>query len=546
MYLSYRRVTLLVVLIAVSLAAAGAIYWYGLAAYTASLDTRPLRIGLVGEIKTLVPAALETHEEMLAASAMYEGLVIYDEKTDTIKPCLAKSWKYSADGKTLTIQLRRAQFSNGKLLTAAAVQAAWEKSFSSTRDWPSISLFLPVSGASERLDGRTPTISGLEAVGNYTLRIKLEKPNSTFLKSLTNPIFWVYDTEDTVDPPAGTGPFVLQDAKQGQSIIVIRNEKYYQDQTPLSAIQFKIYQDPFKALSDFKSQQLDYLNEVPSSEIKNVKNDAAYKGKFIDRNLWETYCLGFNMNREPFSGNYLLRRALNFAVDRTTIIDNILGGSYRSSKGAIPAGLPGYNKQMRGYAYDPQKAKDLLAEAGYPEGEGLKPLILNYNRDEGHQAVAEAVAQQFNQLGIDVQLQELEWDYYKKQLGRTDLTLFRISWRADYPDADNFLYGMFHSSRVGISNYSGYNNPQVNKIMDAARAEIKSNEERLKLLQRAEEIIVDDAPMLWLFQKKASALVGDNVRNLEMDGMGMLNWHKVELLKPTVDGQTDTSTDKEV
>ena len=536
----------LTVLIGLALAAGGGIYWYQQAVYTASLDTRPLQVGIVGEIDSLQPAQLDSPEERLVASALYEGLVTYDEKTGSIKPRLARNWKYSADQKTLIMQLKKANFSNGQPVTAEKVKAAWEKSFSTTQDWANISLFLPIEGSQARLEGRTPTITGLEAVDRNTLRIRLEKPNSAFLHMLTNPIFWVYDNDETTDPLPGTGPFVLQESTKDYTIVMTRNEKHHQGQSRLSALQFTLYAEPYQAFGDFKINKLDYLNQVPLTEIKNIKNNPDYKERFVERYLWETYSLGFNMNRAPYAGNYLLRRALNYAVDRNAIIETVLAGSYRTAKGVLPTGMMGYNKQLQGYAYDPEKARDLLAEAGYPGGEGLKPLVLSFNNDEGHQAVAEAIAQQFNQLGIDVQLQGMEWDYYKKQVNAMDLTLFRVGWIADYADADNFIFGMFHSSKVGISNYSAYNNPQVDKILDAARAETKSNEERLKLLQRAEEIIVDDAPMLWLFQKKAAALSGENVRPLEMDGLGMVDWFKAELLKPSADGEAGSPGQEQV
>jgi len=282
------------------------------------------------------------------------------------------------------------------------------------------------------LEGRTPDITGVEVVDSNTLRIHLEKPNAVFLHMLTNPIFWVYDTAETSDPAPGTGPFVLQPSDQDHTLILVRNDNYHRGQSKVSALQVTLYKEPYQAFGDFKAGKLDYLNQVPLAEIKNIESNPDLKDQFVDRYLWETYSLAFNMHREPFAGNYLLRRALNYAVDRKAIIETVLGDAYRTSKGALPMGMPGYNKQLRGYAYDPEKAKDLLAEAGYPGGEGLKPLILAFNKDEGHRAVAEAVAQQFNQLGIDVQLQEMEWDYYKKQVSSMALTLFRVGWHG-YP-----------------------------------------------------------------------------------------------------------------
>lgn len=126
----------------------------------------------------------------------------------------------------------------------------------------------------------------------------------------------------------------------------------------------------------------------------------------------------------------------------------------------------------------------------------------------------------------------MHWEYYKKQMEQQALTCFRIGWAADYPDADSFLYGLFHSSMAGRGNYTGYNNPQVDKILDAARAETKSNEKRLELLGKAEEIIVDDAPFVWLLQKKTAAITGSQTREININRMGMIDWFAAELVKP--------------
>lgn len=243
----------------------------------------------------------------------------------------------------------------------------------------------------------------------------------------------------------------------------------------------------------------------------------------------EVYWLGFNFNREPYANNYLLRRALNYAIDRESIIKNLLGDAYSPAKGVIPIGSAAYNQQMRGYVYDPEKAAELLSEAGFPQGKGLKPLTLTYNRDPGHSQIAKEIARQLALLGITVQTQDNDWDYYTKQLSNMQLSFFRLGWQADYPDADNFLYTLFRSSAAGGSNLTGYRNPQVDKILDESRAEYRDEKARLKLLNRAEEIIVDDAPCIWLFQKKATVLIGNEVRDLKINSMEMIDWYELGL-----------------
>jgi peptide/nickel transport system substrate-binding protein/oligopeptide transport system substrate-binding protein len=243
----------------------------------------------------------------------------------------------------------------------------------------------------------------------------------------------------------------------------------------------------------------------------------------------DVYWLGFNLNREPYSNNYLLRRALNYAIDREAIIKNIMGEGYLPARSIIPAGIEGYNRDICGYSYDQAKAKKLLADAGYPGGQGLPTLTLTYNEGTGHQQMMAEVARQLGEIGVVVETQVKDWEDYKKQLNHRSMSFFRLGWEADYPDADNYLYSLFQSSQIGISNLTGYRNAQVDKILDASRAEYRSSKERIKLLQRAEQIILDDAPCIFLFQKKASILVGQGAHGLQIDPTGAIDWYRVEL-----------------
>lgn len=533
-YLTFRKVALIGSILGILILIITLIYTHNLTTYTASIDNRPFKAGLVGSLDTLNPALITTHEEQFIASALYEGLVYFDEKSGNLKPLLAKSWKFSNDGKSLTIKLKQnVKFHNNEKVTAQKVKDAWEKSFSSSKEWSKINLFLSIAGASERLNGSQATITGIQALNDSTLKITFAEPNSSFPYMLCNPIFWVYDIqEDTTAPQPGTGPFTLTENKDNNQILLTSNTNYHRGIPRLSAIKLTLFKDEALAYQSYMQGKLDYLDAIPLAEIKNIKQNDQFSSLFIEKPLMEIYALGLNVNKEPFAGQYMLRRALNYAIDRNQIVENIFGGGYVPIKGVIPPQVKGFNSEMPGYIFNPDKAKQLLEEAGHPEGEGLKTITLSYNSDEGHKLVAEAIAEQLAPLGISIQLQPMEWLYYKKQMEQEALTCFRIGWAADYPDADSLLYGLFHSSMAGRGNYTGYNNPQVDKILNAARAEIKSNDERLKLLRRAEEIIVDDAPILWLFQKKTAAITGPQTRLLNINRMGMVDWFAVELVKP--------------
>lgn len=522
------------------------IYFNQRTAYTANLDKRSFNLALVGNINSLEPALLNSHPEKVLAAAIYEGLVYYDDESKSIKPLLASDWGYSSDGKSLTLNLKgKISFHNGKRIEAADVKRAWENSFSTTKEWSNISLFLSIQGSQDRLDGKSSEIRGIEVLNPSTIRLQFEKPNAAFIYMLTNPIFWIYDTEDQVELAPGSGPYKMKEIKNKEEYLLERNEKYHRGMPPLGGINARVYATGSEALAAYQAGGVDYLDSLPLNQLKDYKQNPQYKKLLINKPLYNIYALGFNINREPFAGNYLLRRALNYAVDRNLIIDEVLGGSYLPANSLIPLGMAGYQHDMRGYSYDPEKAQELLEEAGFPLGEGLPPLSLTYNQDDGHQMVVESIAAQLAELGIKVQLQPVEWNYYKKQLENMSLSCFRLEWTADYPDPDSFLYGMFHSSKAGMGNYFNYHNSQVDKILEASREEVKSHQERLKLLNRAEQIIIDDAPVLFLFQSSSAVIGGQNAAKLKLDGMQMIDWYQVELLKPALEKNERGSKDAE-
>lgn len=532
----YRRGCLLLAVVALLGAAAWGVYIYRVQVVNASLEVRPLEMGLVGSIDTVEPALLSNHNERLLASMLYEGLLHYNEEEKELEPRLADKWSMSSDCTTIVFSLNEdAKFSNGKPLSAEAVKAAWEHNFATCKEWPQLSLFLSIQGAQEHLEGKVGEISGIQVVNDHALKIVLNQPNAVFPMIVTNPIFWVFDcSEGNAVPYPGTGPFKVAQNPDNRSILLTRIEEYYRDKARLTAVQITVFPEARTALQAYVDGKLDYLDSVPLNELPRLRQNETLSKFLVERPLWDSYALGFNLNREPFKDDYLLRRALNYAIDRQALIDEVLGGSAVPLKGVLPQGMPGFHETLRGYAYDPDKAQSLLQEAGHPKGEGLQPIILTYNKDEGHRQVAEKVAQQLGKIGVQVKTEAVDWNYFRKQLNAFNLSFFRIEWRPDYPDPDSFLYSMYHSSQVGVCNYINYCNPQADKVLEQSRAQKLDSKERIKTLNRVEEIIVDDAPYLWLFQRKAVKMVSPQIQGFKLDGMGNIDWRKIELHKAEV------------
>lgn len=532
----YRRGRLLLAALVLLAAVALGAYIYRVQEVNANLEVRPLEIGLVGSLDTVEPALLSNHNERLLSSMLYEGLLYYNEEEQELEPRLADKWSFSSDSTILAISLNEdAKFSNGKPLTAAAVKAAWEHSFSTCKEWPQLSLFLSIQGAQERLEGKAEEISGIQVLNDHALKITLIRPNAVYPMVITNPIFWVFDyAEGSVAPYPGTGPFKVIQNPDNKSILLARIEDYYRDKAKLTAIQITVFPEARAALQAYLDGKLDYLDTVPLNEVPKLKQNETLSKFLVEHPLWDSYALGFNLNRAPFKDNYLLRRALNYAIDRQALIDEVLGGSALPLKGVLPQGIPGFHDTLRGYSYDPDKAQSLLQEAGFPQGQGLPSIILTYNKDEGHRQVAEKVAQQLSKIGVPVTIEAVDWTFFRKQLNSFNLTFFRVQWRPDYPDPDSFLYGMYHSSQVGVCNYTNYCNPQSDKVLEQSRTLKLGSKERIKTLNRAEEIIVDDAPYLWLFQRKAVKMVSPQVQGFKLDGLENIDWLKIELHKTEV------------
>ena len=255
-----------------------------------------------------------------------------------------------------------------------------------------------------------------------------------------------------------------------------------------------IIPDGTVAWEEFKKGNIDMMREVPDRLVKDAR-------KLLGKNLLEgpqpgTYYYGFNMSKPPFKGNKKLRHALNYAVDRKRINDLVLEGLFFPAKGILPPSMPGYNKNLKGYEYNPEKAKQLLKEAGFPNG---IEVTLQINQNIRHKAVGEAIQAQLAELGIKANIKVVDWGVHLDMLDRGESEMYRMGWVVDYLDPDNFLFVNLHSSNFGAKgNYSFYKNPEADKLMEQGRIET-NHAKRMAIYQKAEQLIVDDAPWMFLF-----------------------------------------------
>jgi peptide/nickel transport system substrate-binding protein/oligopeptide transport system substrate-binding protein len=214
-----------------------------------------------------------------------------------------------------------------------------------------------------------------------------------------------------------------------------------------------------------------------------------------------------------------VRQAFNHAIDKARMIAEIQANRYVIARGILPPGMPGYNPEVQGYDYDPDKAEKLLTLAGYPQGKGLAPVTISSTlRSEEIRRESEAVQQYLTNIGAQAELRKFEdWPTFHQALVQGETQIFRYAWYADYPDPDNFLYPLFHSQ--SDNNYFRYHNSTVDSLLDEARREI-DDLRRVKLYREAEQLILQDAPGVMLLHLTYEMLFQSNVEGIEVSALG--------------------------
>jgi oligopeptide transport system substrate-binding protein len=483
------------------------------------------RFPLSTDPPTLDPAHITDTTSHTVASEIFNGLVQYDKKLNIV-PDIAERWDLSSDKRTYTFYLKKGvTFHHGRECTAADFRDTFERVLHPSTRSPRTGFIDRLQGAKAYMQGQAPRVEGITVVDPYTLRLTLEQPFSLFLHLLTYSSNYVIPKEiadqhgrDFTSHPVGTGPFRLVRWQHDDHIVLEANPDYFKGRPYLDRLHYRILPEEVTRLEEFKAGNLEHT-DIPSGQFLSVKHDPELAPRLVSYPILGTYAIRFNMETPPFKDNKALRHALNYAIDRRAISDVILEGRVYPAKGVLPPTMPGHNPDLEGYTYDPDKAKQLLIEAGYPGGQNLPSLDLYFNTNDTHQKIAELVQAQLLELGIRIGLRSLDWAAYIKLVDDGGTLLHRMGWIADYPDPENFLTVLHHSRNVGpAGNSARYRNPKVDALLDQADAG-EVWEERKRLYQEAERLIVEDAPWIYVYYYSANMLFQPSVRGLQLTGM---------------------------
>jgi peptide/nickel transport system substrate-binding protein len=502
-------------------------------------------------IATLDPAFAKNQSIIWAVHQLYNTLVETDNELHIV-PSLAYRWDVSEDRKVYTFHLRQDVFfhdnavfpgGKGRKMTAADVVYSFQRIIDPTTASSGAWIF------NDRIDPR----NGFKALDDSTFQLTLLRPFTPVLGLLSMKYCSVVPREavqhfghDFRSHPCGTGPFVFKAWEEGQALILRRNEQYFEKDSAgkplprLDGIKISFFDSRATEFLLFRQGKLDFINDIDPS----FKDEVLTK-KGMLRNDWEGK---IRLSKHPYlNTEYLgilvdsskavvkqsplrlkaIRQAINYGFDRRKMmmyLRNSIGTPAES--GFVPAGFPSFDPQLvKGYSYDPQKARKLLSEAGFPDGSGLpviKLLTVPIYADLGS-----FIARQLEEVGIKVQVEVVQKALLLEQTAKSEALFFRGSWIADYPEAENYL-SVFYGKNPAPPNYTQYKSPAFDRLYEKALL-TENDSLRYLLYQQMDRLIVEDAPVVPLWYDEVIHLEQLYVKEFIANGLNLLELRRTYL-----------------
>jgi oligopeptide transport system substrate-binding protein len=504
-------------------------------------------------IATLDPAFAKNQSIMWSVHQLYNTLVEIDSGLNIV-PSLAKSWEVSADRLMYTFHLRTGIFfhdndafpnGKGRAFTAADVayslQRIIDKNTASTGTW----IF----------NNRVDTSDGFKALNDSTFQLKLLRPFHPIMGILSMQYCSIVPKEvvekygkDFRRHPCGTGPFQFVSWDEGEAMVLHKNKQYWEKDSTgnalpyLDAVKITFFDNKATEFLQFRQGGLSFINDIDPSfkdEILTKKGELRdqWKGKILLKKhaYLNTEYFGILVDeknplvKNTATGIKAVRQAMNYAINRQQLMmymRNSIG--IPAEAGFVPGGLPSHNAEMvKGYHFDPAKSKQLLKEAGYPEGKGLPPiklLTINIYAD-----IASFVARQLEEVGISVQVEVIQKSLLLEQTAKSQALFFRGSWIADYPDAENYM-AMYYSKNPAPPNYTRYKNPAFDVLYEKALME-NNDSLRYQLYREMDQMVINDAPILPIWYDMAIHFIQTNVQGFYPNALNLLELRRALITK---------------
>ena len=463
-------------------------------------------VRLFSDPPTLDPHITTDSTSAVIVNEVFGGLVTINPEIE-ITADLAEDWVISPDGKVFTFRLRQdAKFHDGRPVLAEDFRWSVERAADPLTESPVADLYLSdILGVADKLEGKAESIRGLRVVDDHTLELTIDAPKSYFLAKMTYPTGFVVDRKnvegnknDWVFEPNGTGPFRLEQYDIGETIILGRNDFYHLGPPFVDEVEFILSGGDPMLMYENDEIHLTGLGLADLERVQDPANPLRAELATAPPGFSVSF-VGMNVNEPPFD-DPKFRLALNYAIDKKEIATSALSDLVVPAVGVIPPGFPSYNPDLKGYGYDPEKAKQLLSESRYGADPDSIPRITLSIAGNFGAAVGldmEVMLRSWEEtLGVEVDIQQTEWATFLQDLHKRRFQMFTIGWSADYPDPQDFLDILFHSDST--NNWGAYSNREVDSLLEKARIE-PDQIARFEQYNRIEQLIVDDAPWVPLW-----------------------------------------------
>lgn len=488
------------------------------------------RVNLQGEPKTIDPNKANFAQEVAIISAVFEGLFSFDKDLKLVPAAAIEvptpaNGGVSADGRTYTYKLKDGlKWNDGKSVTAGDFEYSLKRTLDPATASPYASFYYDIKGArqfntamgtkaapKQPSEGQLAELRdsvGVNAIDERTLQVELEDKTFIFNQVMALwPAFPVREDVITakgdswIEPASyiGNGPWKLSEWEHQVKLVTVPNEHYAGTKPRLAKLSWLIYTDETAAFAAYRNDEID-LTPVPSANISLVQNDPTLKDQVVRNNELVTFSVQMNVTRPPFD-NVKVRQAIATALNKEDFINGIRQGIGRVASSWVPPGMPGFDENAgKQYAFNPTKAKQLLSEAGFPDGRGLAEIRFTYADNTTNKELAEWLQGQLKQnLGIELTLDPMESKAYQAAYTANQLQMFWAGWGADYPDPENFLRNIIGTGKSG--NHTLFSDPQVDRSIEQALAE-PDEAKRLKLWQDAQNRMLDQAPMVPIMHRE--------------------------------------------
>ncbi len=485
----------------------------------------------IGDANTLIPILASDSSSADICGLVFNGLLRYDKNLN-LEGELAESWEIKENGLVIIFNLRKnVKWHDGAPFTARDVEFTYQKLID-----PNVKT--PYSGDFER-------VKSFELLDDYTIKVTYKEPFSPGLASwgmwiMPKHILEKEDLSNTkyARAPIGTGPYKFKEWKTGEKIVLISNPDYYEGRPYINRYIYRIIPDQDTIFLELQTQNVDEVGLSPLQYTRQT--DTPFFKKYYRKYKYPAFgytYLGFNL-KDPKFADKRIRLAIDYAIDKDEIIKGLLFGLGRVSTGPFPPESWAYNRDVRPLSYDPEKAKELLKEAGWvdrngdgwleKDGKRFKFVLLANQGNEARKNIAEIVQRRLKEIGIDVEIRIIEWKAMLTEfIDKHKFEAIIMGWNLS---RDPDCYDIWHSSkqREGEFNFVGYENKEVDRLLEEGRREF-DQQKRKKIYNRVHQIIFDEHPYIFLFVPDALPMVNARFKGIEPApagiGYNFIKWY---------------------